>query len=328
MVARLQPLTVRALYLTYYGVGDPGLRQNVVNLAAKTEVNAVVIDIKGDRGRLTYRSNVPLAKAIGANDEPTIPNVDELLAILKQRGIYTIARIVVFKDSLLALGRPALAVRKPDGSVFRDREGLAWTNPYSHDVWNYNIGIAVEAAKAGFDEIQFDYVRLPDATGLAYEMPWTEQNRVAAIDGFLTEARKALTPFNVFLAADVFGYICWNPGDTKIGQKLERLAGIVDYLSPMLYPSSFQFGIPGYRNPVEHPYEIVRLSLEHARQRTHLPPVRFRPWLQAFRDYAFGGRPFTAGEIKAQIKAAEDFGANGWMLWNPHNQYSAADLKP
>ena len=195
-------------------------------------------------------------------------------------------------------------------------------------MWNYNIGIAVEAAKAGFDEIQFDYVRLPDATGLAYEMPWTEQNRVAAIDGFLTEARKALTPFNVFLAADVFGYICWNPGDTKIGQKLEHLAGIVDYVSPMLYPSTFQFGIPGYRNPVEHPYQIVRLSLEQARQRTHLPPVRFRPWLQAFRDYAFGGRPFTAGEIRAQIKAAEDVGADGWMLWNPHNQYSAVDLKP
>ena len=140
-------------------------------------------------------------------------------------------------------------------------------------------------------------------------------------------ARKKLTLFNVFLAADVFAYIRWNPDDTKIGQKLEHLAGIVDYLSPMLYPSSFQFGIPGYRNPVEHPYEIVRMSLEHARERVHLPPVRFRPWLQAFRDYAFDGRPFTAGEIRIQIKAAEDFGAAGWMLWNPRNQYSSVELK-
>ena len=95
----------------------------------------------------------------------------------------------------------------------------------------------------------------------------------------------------------------------------------------MLYRSSFQFGIPGYRNPVEHPYEIVRMSLEHARERVHLPPVRFRPWLQAFRDYAFDGRPFTAGEIRIQIKAAEDFGAAGWMLWNPRNQYSSVKLK-
>ena len=195
-------------------------------------------------------------------------------------------------------------------------------------MWTYNIGIAIEAAKAGFDEIQFDYVRLPDTTGLAYEMPSTEQNREAAIDGFLGEARKELTPFNVFLAADVFGYVCWNPDDTKIGQKLEHLGGIVDYLSPMLYPSSFQFGIPNYRNPIEHPYQIVRLSLEHASQRSRLAPVRFRPWLQAFRDYAFGGRPFTAAEIKMQIQGAEDFGASGWMLWNPHNQYSAVDLKP
>jgi hypothetical protein len=325
---RLKPFRPKALYLSLYGVGDKKLRTAALALLETTELNALVIDLKGDRGLVPYRSTVALATQVGAQRVITISDLPTLVTDLRQRGIYTIARIVVFKDSLLALGRPALAVRKPDGSVFRDREGLAWTNPYSHDVWNYNIGIAVEAAKAGFDEIQFDYVRLPDATGLAYEMPWTEQNRVAAIDGFLTEARKALTPFNVFLAADVFGYICWNPGDTKIGQKLEHLAGIVDYVSPMLYPSSFQFGIPGYRNPVEHPYQIVRLSLEQARQRTHLPPVRFRPWLQAFRDYAFGGRPFTAGEIRAQIKAAEDVGADGWMLWNPHNQYSAVDLKP
>ena len=147
------------------------------------------------------------------------------------------------------------------------------------------------------------------------------------MEGFFKEARRRLTPFNVFLAVDAFGYVCWNPGDTKIGQNLEHLSGIVDYVSPMLYPSSFQYGIPGYRKPVEHPYEIIRLSLDQALRRTQLTPLHFRPWLQAFRDYAFG-RPFTAGEIRSQIKAAEDFGANGWMLWNPRNQYSAADLKP
>jgi hypothetical protein len=122
--------------------------------------------------------------------------------------------------------------------------------------------------------------------------------------------------------------VAWNLDDTHIGQRLEELAPIVDYVSPMLYPSCFQFGIPGYRRPVDHPYQIVRLSLERARERTRLPGVRFRPWLQAFRDYAFGGRPFTAGEIRAQIDAAEDVGAAGWMLWNPHNEYSSRDLKP
>ena len=298
---RLKPFRPKALYLSLYGVGDRKLRTAALVLLETTELNALVIDLKGDRGLVPSRSAIALATQVGAQRVITIRDLPALVRDLRQRGVYTIARIVVFKDDLLALGRPALAEHKRDGSIFRDREGLAWSNPYSPDVWNYNIGIAVEAAKAGFDEIQFDYVRLPDVTGLAYELPWTEQNREAAIDGFLSEARKTLTPFNVFLAADVFGYICWNRDDTKIGQKLEHLAGIVDYLSPMLYPSSFQFGIPGYRNPVEHPYEIVRLSLDHARQRTRLPPLRFRPWIQAFRDYAFGGHPFTAGEIKAQI---------------------------
>ena len=324
---QLKPFRPKALYLSVFGVGDRKIRTAALELLDTTELNALVIDLKGDRGIVPYRSAIHLTTEVGAQRVITISDLAALVTNLRERGIYTIARIVVFKDSLLALGRPALAVRKQDGSIFRDREGLAWTNPYSHDVWNYNIGIAVEAAQAGFDEIQFDYARLPDATGLAYEMPWTEQNREAAIDGFFNEARKTLTPFNVFLAADIFGYVCWNPGDTKIGQKLEHLAGIVDYLSPMLYPSSFQYGIPGYRNPVQHPYQIVRFSLEQARQRTHLPSVRFRPWLQAFRDYAFGGRPFTAGEVRAQINAVEDFGADGWMLWNPRNEYSTADLK-
>jgi hypothetical protein len=325
---RLTPFHPKALYLSVYGIGDRTLRTAALNLLETTELNALVIDVKGDRGIIPYQSEIALATEVGAQRLRTIRDLTGLITELRERGIYTIARIVVFKDNLLALGRPALAVRRRDGSIFRDREDLAWTNPYSHDVWRYNIDVAVEAARAGFDEIQFDYARLPDATGLVYEMPWTEQNRTAAIDGFLREARRALTPFNVFLAVDVFGYVCWNLDDTKIGQKLEHLAGIVDYLSPMLYPSSFQFGIPGYRNPVEYPYQIVRLSLDQARQRTGLPPQHFRPWLQAFRDYAFGGRPFTAGEIRRQIDAAEAFDTNGWMLWNPNNRYSAADLKP
>jgi hypothetical protein len=325
---RLTPFRPRALYLTVYGIGDRHLRTSALQLIDMTELNALVIDLKGDRGLVPYHSDVPLAAAVGAQRVITISGLPELVKGLRANGIYSIARIVAFKDNLLAQARPDLAIHRRDGFIFRDREGLAWTNPYSRNVWNYNISVAVEAAKAGFDEIQFDYARLPDTTGLVYERSWTEQNREAAIDGFLTEARKALTPFNVFLAADVFGYVCWNLDDTKIGQNLEHVANIVDYVSPMLYPSSFQFGIPGYRNPVLHPYEIVRQSLGEARRRTGLPPVRFRPWLQAFRDYAFGGRPFTAGEVRAQINAAEEFGADGWMIWNPHNEYSARDFIP
>ena len=141
------------------------------------------------------------------------------------------------------------------------------------------------------------------------------------------EARTRLYPYNVFLAADIFGYVNWNFNDTDIGQKLEELSPYLDYISPMLYPSGFQFGIPGYRNPVANPYEIVYLTLKKAQQRTQLPPVRFRPWLQAFKDYAFDRRYFAGKEIKDQIKAVEKFGSNGWMLWNPRNVYMTDGLK-
>ena len=324
---RLTSFRPKALYLSVYGIGDGRLRTSALTLLDSTELNALVIDVKGDRGLIPYPSEIGLAKDVGAQHLITISDLPALVRDLRRRGIYTIARIVVFKDTLLATERPDLAIRRRDGSIFRDRERLAWTKPSSRAVWDYNIDVAVEAAAAGFDEIQFDYVRLPDATGVAFDFPWTEEHREAVIDGFLNAARERLTPFNVFLAADIFGYVCWNRDDTKIGQRIEHLAGILDYVSPMLYPSSFQYGIPGCSNPVEHPHEIVRSTLEEARARTQLPSVRFRPWLQAFRDYAFDKRPFTGGEVRQQIEAAEEFGADGWMLWNPHNTYSAADLK-
>jgi len=321
----LEPFRPKALYLSMFGVGNAALRGAALRLADTTEINALVIDVKGDRGLIAYRTADPLAAGVGAQKIITISDPRGLVEQLHARGLYTIARIVVFKDDRLASARPDLAVRRRDGSIYRDREGLAWADPFSRDVWSYNIGVAVDAARAGFDEIQFDYVRLPDAQGLAWPVQ-TEVGRRGAVEGFLRAARTALVPYNVFLAADVFGYICWNTNDTGIGQHLENMAGVVDYLSPMLYPSSFQFGIPGYRNPVLHPYDIVRRSIEEALRRTRAPAVRFRPWLQAFPDYAFGAGSFRNGEVRRQIDAADDVGTAGWMLWNPHNRYQASDL--
>ncbi len=244
-------------------------------------------------------------RRVGAQKLITIKDLPGLLAFLRAKGIYTIARIVTFKDNPLALARPDLAVKTRNGSIWRDREHLAWADPFKTEVWDYNIGVAVEAAKAGFDEIQFDYVRFPDAQGVVLFLPSTEKTRINAISAFLQEARKRLTPYNVFLAADIFGYVCWNLNDTGVGQRLEELMPLLDYISPMLYLSCFQFGIPGYRNPVEHPYEIVYNSLQRAQERTRLPSIRFRPWLQAFKDYAYDRRPFTGKEIRTQIQAAE-----------------------
>ena len=141
------------------------------------------------------------------------------------------------------------------------------------------------------------------------------------------EARKRLVPFNVFLSADIFGYVLWNLNDTNIGQKIEDLLVHLDYIAPMLYPSGFHVGIPGYRNPVANTHEIIYLTLKRAAERTKLPPVRFRPWLQAFKDYAFDRRQFKEKEIRDQIHGAERFGSHGWMLWNPRNVYSEEGLK-
>src|SRR5208337_3535920 len=324
---RLRPFTPKALYLTYYGIGDRTLRGAALKLIEETELNALVIDVKGDRGVITYRSDIPLVSQVGAQRQVIVKDIKGLLESLKEKGIYTIARIVVFKDDVLGTARPELAVRTQDGGIWRDREGLIWMDPSKHAVWDYNIDIAVEAARNGFDEIQFDYVRFPDRKGLKFGVPNDEENRVKSISGFLTEARRRLAPYNVFVAADIFGYVSWNLNDTQIGQRLDRLVPCVDYISLMLYPSGFQFGIPGYRNPVAHPYEIVYLSLKKSLERTQISPVRFRPWLQAFKDYAFDKRHFNGPEIRCQIKAADEFGSDGWMLWNPRNVYTADGLK-
>jgi hypothetical protein len=321
---RLAPMTPKALYLSFYGVGSKALRDPALKMLEETELNALVIDVKGDRGMIPYRSSVPLSAEVGGQRIITVRDMDGLMASFKEKGIYTIARIVVFKDDLLATARPDLAVKTPAGGLWRDREKLAWVDPFRKEVWNYNIQIAEEAAKLGFDEIQFDYVRFPDSRSPRFSQPSTEEGRVQAIAGFLKEAKARLAPYNVFVAADIFGYVCWNLNDTDIGQKLDPIASAVDYLSPMLYPSGFQFGIPGYRNPVQNPYEIIYLSLKKAQERTKISSVRFRPWLQAFKDYAFDRRQFNGKELRDQISASEKFGAQGWMLWNPVNQYTTA----
>ncbi|NWG01844.1 MAG: GTP-binding protein [Syntrophaceae bacterium] len=324
---KLIPFKPKGLYLSFFGIGDRTLRESAIQLIQETELNTLVVDVKGDRGMIPYKSTVPLAMEVGAQRITTVREMTELMRSLKGRGIYTIARIVVFKDHPLATAKPEWAVKTQNGEIWRDRENLSWVDPFNKEVWNYNIQIAIEAAKYGFDEIQFDYVRFPDATGLRFSMPNTEENRVKAISGFLMEARRELIPYNVFLSADIFGYVCWNRNDTDIGQRLEDLAPHLDYICPMLYPSGFQYGIPGYRNPVANSYEIIYLSLKRAQERTRLPSYRFRPWLQAFRDYAFDRRYFNDKEIMDEIKAAEGFGSHGWMLWNPRNNYSSAGLK-
>jgi hypothetical protein len=328
----LKPRVVKAAYLTYFGVADRSIRRRVLDLVDQTELNAVVIDIKGDRGWIPYPTAVPAALRAGAQGPVVMKDFDFMVADLRARGVYLIARVVTFKDNVLARARPDLAIIDTrTGQPWVDTEQLAWLDPFRAETWAYNIAIAREAALKGFDEVQFDYVRFPTdgrPGAVRYSKPNTRETRLPAVAGFLARARRELGPLGVFLAADIFGYAAFNENDTDIGQRIEELAPHLDFICPMVYPSSYHLGIPGYPNPVTHPYQIVFESVRMVRKRAAPHPVRVRPWLQDFRDYAFDRRLFGPAEIRAQIKGADDAGAVGWMLWNPRNEYTVPALSP
>ena len=323
----LQPFIPKALYLSYWAADSSELRDRLQWLISETGMNALVMDLKSSRGDIAFRSQLPLAREVGAQRVRTLKDLPEFLAELKRQGIYTIGRVVVFKDRALARSRRDLAVYTLDGYLWEDREKISWTDPFNSEVWDYNINIAKEAAALGFDEIQFDYIRFPAKSDLMFSQENTGDNRVAAINGFLQRAKQQLANYPVMTSANIFGYICWKHKDQKIGQRLIDLAEHVDYLSPMLYPSGFPYGVPGYSNPVANPYEVVTQSLQKASELTGIPAVRFRPWLQAFRDYAYDRRRFTADEIHAQINASDASGSHGWMLWNAASRFSLAGLQ-
>jgi hypothetical protein len=332
LTIRLQPQVIRGVYLSYYGLGDARIRRRVLDLVERTELNGLVIDVKGDRGMIPYPTRIPLALAAGAQGPVRVENVEGLLAAMHDQGVYTVARIVAFKDTVLAHHQPGLAVSDSEtGRPWLDNEGLGWVDPFREEVWAYLIAVAREAAAKGFDEIQFDYLRFPSDGRLGaarYARPNTPANRLAAITRFLARTRRELGPTGVFLSVAVFGYTAFNEDDTQIGQRVEDLASQVDYLCPMVYPSGYHLGIPGVPNPVAHPYEVARETIGRLRRRSAATPARIRPWVQDFRDYAFDRRPFGVAEIRAQIRGATEGGAVGWMLWNPRNDYTEEALGP
>jgi hypothetical protein len=331
--AVLRPQAIKAAYLTYFGIGDRGIRTRVLDLTARTELNAVVIDVKGDRGWILYRTEVPLALKIGAQGPGTLKDAvfDGMMAEFKARGIYTIARIVTFKDNILATGRPDLAIIDTrTGKPWIDNEKLAWIDPFREEAWNYNIAVAQEAIRRGFDEVQFDYVRFPTDGRLGaaqYARPNTKETRLPTIAGFLGKARRELGASGAFVGADLFGYTAFNENDTDIGQRIEELAPHLDYICPMVYPSGYHKGIPGHPNPVLVPGKVVSESVRLIRKRSGTNVVQVRPWLQDFKDYAFDKRIFGVPEVQAQIRGAEEAGSMGWMLWNPRNDYTGPALR-
>lgn len=327
---------IKGLYISYPALGHADFVKHIQDLLEDTELNAVVMDFKGDYGLLTFPTQVPLAQQIGAAQAPVVQEPQQFLAWFKARQVYTIARIVVFKDDRLANAVPALAVRDATtNGVWHDPEGMGWVDPYRSEVWAYNAALAAEAAALGFDEVQLDYVRFPTdgSVGQArFAQPGTFESRVTAITGLLRTVKEALQPTGVKLGADVFGYTAWTPDDLGIGQHIESLAPYLDVLAPMVYPSTFSAGLPGedprYRNAIAYPYEVVQKSTQRAVARALAanPEIVVRPWLQDFGDYAFDYRDYTPAEIRLQMDGVHAAGGRGWMLWDPAVRYTRAAL--
>lgn len=320
---KLTPIKVKALYVSFWQASyGSKIFQDILNTIEKTQINALVIDVKNEFGHTLYETNVPEAKKMRAyNYYPMVKNMSEFISKLKEKNLYLIARVVVFKDALQAKHYPDRAVKKKNGELWGASKNETWVDPFNEHSQNYAIEIAEDAAKAGFDEINFDYVRFPATDKVVLAKENIEENRVKTISSFLAKAQKRLLKYGVFTSADTYGFVCWNEDDTNIGHKIPDLAKNVDYLAPMLYPSGFPTKTMGFKDPTEHSYEIILQSILN--MHADIDPIRVRPWLQHFKDYAHSRKQFDADEIKDQIAASDKAKASGWMFWNPSSKYEA-----
>jgi hypothetical protein len=326
-----RPEHVRGIYLNAWTAGSSTRRGRLVELARKTEVNAFVIDIKDATGYLSHTSAIPLAHEVGATGEIRIRDLPGLLRELEDAGIYPIARIVVAKDPLLAEGRPDLAIQDTAGGPWLDQKEVMWLNFHHPEVWQYHLDLAREVADAGFPEIQWDYVRFPDAPESYLsrtEYPGSNgRSKTEAVRLFLGHTRDVMAAQGVKVTADVFGVTTSYRKDVGIGQVWESFIDQVDVALPMVYPSHYWPGSFGYQEPNAHPYEIVRKALRDAVRRSAVieGAGKTRPWLQ---DFSLGDPPYGAPEVRAQIQATYDAGIQEWILWNPGSHYTEEALIP
>jgi len=318
LALKLRP--IKAIYMNPNITETKADIDRLIEIIDTTDANAIVIDIKEEL--VFYDTQVEFFREAG-----TVAPVLDLPALLEKlhdHGIYTIARLVVFKDSLVAEEHPDLAViNNQTGDLWRDMNGVAWVNPMVHDLWEVNTDLALEAATLGFDEIQYDYIRFPtdgDLSTTDFGLPNTQESRERAITKFLEMSRKKLLPTGAKVSADVFGYTLLVDDDLGIGQNFIKMADYVDYLSPMVYPSHFPNGsIAVDGHPNDFPYETIDVSMRAGKRKLGGSALQIRPWLQDFSFFDL--MPYGDAEVRAQIEAAEKVGTSGWMLWDPNNQF-------
>ena len=323
----IPPVKVKGIYVTGPAAGSERMEQ-LIDLVSSTELNTMVIDVKNDEGNLTYKMEVPAS----ANLEAGIRYVKDMPALverLHQQGIYVIARIVCFKDPVLAAARPELALRLPDGKAVMDANGLAWVNPYKEEVWDYLCTLAECAARDGFDEIQFDYVRFPignDANAADYGVDMSTYPREAGLTDFFDYASKRLHEKQIIFGADLFGTIIGSDVDRdRTGQNYLSIAEHTDAICPMIYPSHYANGTFGMNVPDQYPYETIANALQLSKEElgeTDSPKGVVRPWLQCFNAIWVDGHiTYGSKEVHDQIQAVYDAGYEEWFLWHASNHY-------
>jgi hypothetical protein len=318
------PAAVRGLYINSWGFGSSRF-YDLVALADTTEVNALVIDVKDGTGYITFPSSVPLAVEVGANRDVRAPDTRERLAIMREHGIYPIARIVVAKDPLLAQHKPDWAVRDVDGGQWKDRFGDQWVDAFRDSVWIYAADIAAEAVLMGFREVQFDYVRFPDEPAAlleraVYPARLPRESKRAGIRRNLSIMKRRINALGVPFTLDVFGLTTSATDDLGIGQYWEDVLELADVVLPMVYPSHYHAGAYGLPWPNAEPYEVVHRALEDGLRRAGevQDPASIRPFLQSF---SIRRVRYTDVEVRAEIDAVEDLGLTGWVLWNASGRY-------
>jgi hypothetical protein len=326
----MEPFVARALYAPAAVFEAPGRLDALLDLIERTEANAMVIDVKETDGRLYYATDLPSAAAVGAIRETPVFDLGELLPMLKERGIYTIARMVSMKDNTSAAARPELAVRNSaTGEPWRDNIGGAWLDPSAPGVAEYLASIAGDLAAKGFDEVQLDYIRFFSDGPYAVadtNLPNTQSFRLPAIQRVLRVVSHELDMTKTFLGADCFPIAFIVPDDQGIGQRPEVIMPYVDYFSPMVYPSHYGPGVFGFPVPNDHPYEVIDETLQRMNREKEGLPVVIRPWIQ---DFGYGPfAPYTADQVRAEFQAAADNDAQGWMIWNARAIFTESALGP
>jgi len=313
------PREIRGVHVSLGLASIPGKLDQYVALRAYG-LNTIELDVKDENGRIGFAAHAPaLAARIGA--ARSYYDARRVAGLVHDAGLYLIGRVVVYEDPVLTEARPELAIQRSDGSVWRSTMGLGWSNPYDRRVWAYNVDVATAAARAGFDEIQFDYVRFPsdgDLSAMVFPGRRSEP-KGKTVARFLAYAAGRLHPLGVRVSADLFGLAATR--DLGVGQVPQRISRYVDAIYPMVYPSHYGEGEFDITDPDLFPGRTVATSLL-AFRRAVKGRASIVPWLQDFSiQHTYGQL-----EVDDQVAAARRQHAAGFMLWNPEGVYTKEAL--